>query len=898
MQLGPHLEDGSEMVADDPFLQRVADEYFKQVSKTMLSSVKPKSATPALNDQKKQPKKDGKESDSLTDEEADEKKGISWVDPERQKTIEGDIRLMTKDLRLSQKSAGKKVCIRSKLHRELRRRQRARMSGISPSRSSSESDSEDGCSPAKLKPEPKSSDINCTKIKQWTKCPTFMELYYLLLAEQQAAKESSEQDKRKGKKGKPQLSSPQTSPKSPGGSESQRDGKGKTDKIEQEIKRNEKDKTNESEEKVQEGQDQQTDKQSEEVKDRKTEKKQKKHEDKENQERDRRDNRSKEGKRDLPSKQVDITGARGRGHQIRNPQVPRGYRFRQTQHTDDKHEKGVEMGEAASPRYTKQSTQYGKGEFTLPCLRPTNLTADEIRDMARLGITLSGDLLTSKQQELIREAGLVVSDDDPWHISVRFAHLAGGVCDSIGVRNALMWRRNKMLRLIEEGRLILKIQENRLWTIVRIVPTALSRSKLQPPIGAKLNAQDKRKSVHYEEKERDKISTKTSAASPRRPQRLPQRLPISDTKSLSSPKMESKKPLAQNKTDQTEPPRSPTTVMRTTTNERSKFRDGTPLAKEQESQKMKKDDRLRCEEIKRPSVSRRQNANYVYETYRVMKDTMKEKSAPRQMKGQAVETSKYFDGLTSRSKFDIDASLCPTRNDGRKSAKSDNRKPRVRTAKTEVPEISLSDLGDIKEERLFEMMKLNEVFEPTKLKSSYSFEKLFAYRQDQIPNYSKLLSEFQKPFKGKVSKDIKKEKNDKVKKDEKGAEPENQEAMSTVRESDEIQKEHTADEQQSEPMVIGKLRKFKFLKYRDYISGTLDIGQPPHNQPTLEEMCTMLERALHLFIVRKERATTAGLFQSKVSVTFSRRQQPDGSGGFLAGQTRDVVSNICNTLNL
>ncbi|PVD38544.1 hypothetical protein C0Q70_01160 [Pomacea canaliculata] len=275
---------------------------------------------------------------------------------------------------------------------------------------------------------------------------------------------------------------------------------------------------------------------------------------------------------------------------------------------------------------------------------------------------------------------------------------------------------------------------------------------------------------------------------------------------------------------------------------------------------MKKDD-LRCEEIKRPSVSRRQNASYVYETYRVMKDTMKEKSAPRQMKGQAVETSKYFDGLTSRFKFDNDASLCPTRNDGRKSAKSDNRKPRVRTAKTEVPEISLSDLGDIKEERLFEMMKLNEVFEPTKLKSSYSFEKLFAYRQDQIPNYSKLLSEFQKPFKGKVSKDIKKEKNDKAKKDE-------------------------------------KLRKFKFLKYRDYISGTLDIGQPPHNQPTLEEMCTMLERALHLFIVRKERATTAGLFQSKVSVTFSRRQQPDGSGGFLAGQTCDVVSNICNTLNL
>ncbi|KAK7508081.1 hypothetical protein BaRGS_00001046 [Batillaria attramentaria] len=55
-----------------------------------------------------------------------------------------------------------------------------------------------------------------------------------------------------------------------------------------------------------------------------------------------------------------------------------------------------------------------------------------------------------KRETLMKRAGLVAGQEDTWHLSVRFAYLAGGVCDSVGVRNALLRRREMLLNKLKE----------------------------------------------------------------------------------------------------------------------------------------------------------------------------------------------------------------------------------------------------------------------------------------------------------------------------------------------------------------------------------------------------------------------------------------------------------------
>nr|KAG5713926.1 hypothetical protein BaRGS_024553 [Batillaria attramentaria] len=68
------------------------------------------------------------------------------------------------------------------------------------------------------------------------------------------------------------------------------------------------------------------------------------------------------------------------------------------------------------------------------------------------------DQATAKKRE-----SKPVKQEDTWHLSVRFAYLAGGVCDSVGVRNALLRRREMLLNKLKElkARRYLSVEELR-----------------------------------------------------------------------------------------------------------------------------------------------------------------------------------------------------------------------------------------------------------------------------------------------------------------------------------------------------------------------------------------------------------------------------------------------------
>nr|KAG5713924.1 hypothetical protein BaRGS_024551 [Batillaria attramentaria] len=65
---------------------------------------------------------------------------------------------------------------------------------------------------------------------------------------------------------------------------------------------------------------------------------------------------------------------------------------------------------------------------------------------------------------------------------------------------------------------------------------------------------------------------------------------------------------------------------------------------------------------------------------------------------------------------------------------------------------------------------------------------------------------------------------------------------------------------------------------------------------TIDEVRDRLEQAMEVFVVRKERATTTRNFESKVSVTFTRRRATGHEGGLIMADTDSVVTVVCQTL--
>ncbi|KAL8616925.1 hypothetical protein ACOMHN_041844 [Nucella lapillus] len=194
----------------------------------------------------------------------------------------------------------------------------------------------------------------------------------------------------------------------------------------------------------------------------------------------------------------------------------------------------------------------------------------------------------------------------------------------------------------------------------------------------------------------------------------------------------------------------------------------------------------------------------------------------------------------------------------------DDAEPYVYISDSEVP-------NDITAKNLLTLMQVDRYFKPEKLKSSYSFEKMFAHRADQIRNYPKLLSTFSKPFKKKKPKP--KPVNRRKLLAQRAKAKSSQSPASKQTTDTEMSPERPA-EPSPPPMVIGKLKDFKFLQHKNFAPAPHRTSAPC-NEMTFTDIVQLLAQAMQKFVVRKERATTFGWSQcdSRVSVTFSKRGQ-------------------------
>ena len=154
-----------------------------------------------------------------------------------------------------------------------------------------------------------------------------------------------------------------------------------------------------------------------------------------------------------------------------------------------------------------------------------------------------------------------------------------------------------------------------------------------------------------------------------------------------------------------------------------------------------------------------------------------------------------------------------------------------------VTVIDDSEISDsISEKDLFQMMKVGTHFDISKLKSTYSFEKMFAHRMKSVPKYSQRLAKFQHPLTKKKSKDVPKSP-DKKKKPQKLPEA-----------VEEEEKEEEVAVEVSPPMVLGKLKEFKFLQYKDHIPSVSKVEDPLHTDVTADDLFDYLLLALQVYI--------------------------------------------------
>nr|KAG5713928.1 hypothetical protein BaRGS_024555 [Batillaria attramentaria] len=714
--LGPRDGEGTELVGEDPFLYLVPG-LTRPADDVKKGDKAPKADTPKKG--KGKGKKKGEE-DSSDDDEAEEKIKCK-LDPVRKQQVQEDLKSMSREWRIDKPPAMKKVSAKTKLKQGLRRKRAAAMSeDDSSDLSLSGSESKDDI--ASL-PE---ADMNCAQIRRWDKCPTFSEFYdYLLEEEKNSPKQKGKEQTGnwldalfgplqilpKGSRGKSLFQIKPTQIKGTPSAEStpqkQEPKKPPTEEVE---KRKSKTKETAEEEA---------------------------------------DTKPKKAAGSLTGDELAAANSIGKklGKERKSETEPEHAHTRKV-----KAEKEKELKTQLQIRVDRKSRA------------TTYVPPEEIRRKSTLGVTYSGTrTLTAEQLDMVNKAGLILSVEDPWHISVRFAYLAGGVCDSIGVRSALLRRREQIYKMIDAGKLILKLNEARLWSLTRPVPPSRrgERALTLPAINVT--------GLGMISEERRSTSKDISP----------------DTKQGAR-----KKTRAVTTESETEDVKGRTT-------------------------KKQKDDK---DKEKKAGLKGKEKPG---------KDT---NAKAKDTKSKDAKDTKSKDTKDTKSKDTKDTKAKDTKDTNGKDQKTaDEKKGKDKKTQEEKGGEALDDdiPADINEADLFELMGFDKIFEPTKLKSSYSFEKMFAHRPKAIKNYDALLKQFQKPYAGKKKKTTgtpPKQKSPPARTPPKTPPSREGNPVEELKE-EEGETVETARQEVTvptpPPMIVGKLRDYRFLKYRDHVPAPL-----------------------------------------------------------------------------
>ena len=415
--------------------------------------------------------------------------------------------------------------------------------------------------------------------------------------------------------------------------------------------------------------------------------------------------------------------------------------------------------------YTNSRLELPETEF-LTCLseRIMQHLRDGQRGMASRAYTPSGThLLTEKQETFLQDEGLIVNRMDPWHVSVRFAYLDGGVADSIGVRSDRQRRRDRIYRLLEEGKLILKLNESRLWSLVRQVPKEKKKTKLRSDNTEKRtnNGPGRPGPVHAYAK--NKIRGKSSICDDRDATEgeMP-RATRGDSEFQSDPYPE---------------------------NSKIQLRSNPPLSAEAK--------RYDTKSSKRMSTDLSGDSGHLQWP----------DSTGKTLKGSAV-------------KCRWDRVLQSGPQNGTVTFIDDS----------EIPD-------SITEQDLFTKMQVGKKFDIGKLKSTYSFEKFFGYRMKSVPKYSQRLAKYQHPLTKKKTKDV-----------PKSAEKKKKPPKLPEVEEDKEKEEEVVAEVPTPPMVVGKLKEYRFLQHKDYIPSPMKVEDSQRAEITADELFDYLLLALQVCI--------------------------------------------------
>ena len=416
--------------------------------------------------------------------------------------------------------------------------------------------------------------------------------------------------------------------------------------------------------------------------------------------------------------------------------------------------------------YTNSRLELPETEF-LTCLseRIMQHLRDGQRGMASRAYTPSGThLLTEKQETFLQDEGLIVNRMDPWQVSVRFAYLDGGVADSIGVRSDRQRRRDRIYRLLEEGKLILKLNESRLWSLVRQVPKEKRMTKLRSDNTEKRTNNGPGRPGPGYAYAKNKIRGKSSICDDRdATEGETPRATRGDSEFQSDPYPE---------------------------NSNIQLRSNPPLSAEAK----------RCD----TKSSKRMSTDLSGDSGHLQWPD----STGKTLKGSAVK----------RRRWDRVSQSGPQ--NGTLTFIDDS----------EIPD-------SITEQDLFTKMQVGKKFDIGKLKSTYSFEKFFGYRMKSVPKYSQRLAKYQHPLTKKKTKDV-----------PKSAEKKKKPPKLPEVEEDKEKEEEVVAEVPTPPMIVGKLKEYRFLQHKDYIPSPMKVEDSQRAEITADELFDYLLLALQVCI--------------------------------------------------
>lgn len=409
-------------------------------------------------------------------------------------------------------------------------------------------------------------------------------------------------------------------------------------------------------------------------------------------------------------------------------------------------------------------------------------------------------LLTDEQRKLVRRAGLIFHSNDPWHISERFARLAGGVSDSVGVYKALTERRERMIRLVEEGKQLLSFEEEIKRNLQAKTATAQSPAPEKPKGIGKTK----------EEANYDKILSQLRGDK-------------SKKVVLLDPKNEQKKAEREKK--------------------RLALKEG--LA----ARKLLREERKILTEVGFGQVFDTNKLKHSHSFEEIFEKKQDETDKKEYLKLK----EKYARPCTK-----IDPELFKP---ARKTIQEDDDKREA---------LSVAPSGTSK------------VSDGRQTRSSASSQRSNPVRNTLKPtdkNTKKIPGRVQLPSIHRGRQMLPRERGNRT----------HAVTLDT--------KVHSPPPPEPEPPTLGKLRQFRFLKYRDYEPRTLSLSPLPGNVMTSTDFRDRLLQAMKDFLVRKERATSSRHFKSRVSVTFTRRRPAATDAGEpVMADARRLVAHVCNTL--